>query len=109
MTPAVTLGCSRPITVKEGDAVVCECKGEGGNPPADVTWFKDNTKIGRTGKEEQVLALSNVDGKDGGTYTCVAQSHVNSTDGKSIQVKVTLNCKYIVQTISITLLQVHSK
>ena len=94
--PTVTLGCSSPISVNEGDDVVCECRGQGGNPPADVTWFKDNIKIGRTGKEEQVLALSNVDGKNDGTYTCAAQSHVDSTDRKSVEVKVKLNCKYII-------------
>ena len=95
MKPTVTLGCSSPITVNEGDAVVCECKGEGGNPPADVTWFKDNAKIGKTGKEEQVLALSNVGGNDDGTYMCKAQSHVDATDRRSIGVNVRLNCKYI--------------
>ena len=92
---SVALGCASLIAVNEGDAVVCECKGQGGNPLADVTWFKDNKKIGRTGKEQQVLALSDVNRKDNGTYTCVAQNHVNATDEKSIEVKIRLNCKYI--------------
>ena len=64
------------ITVNEGGDVSCLCQGQGGNPPADVTWYKDNRKIGGTGKEQNTLTLKNVTNeKHNGSYKCVAQSH----------------------------------
>ncbi len=85
--------CSSSITLNEGDDFTCVCRGEGGNPPADVTWFKDGVQIGRTGKEEQVLTLRNVSGIDSGTYKCLSRSHT-LTDEKLVAVKIRLNCKY---------------
>ena len=80
--------------MNEGDDFTCVCRGEGGNPLADVTWNKNGVQIGGTGMEEQALPLRNVDGADSGTYKCVAQSHINATDEKSIEIIVKLNCKY---------------
>jgi hypothetical protein len=92
--PTVTLSCSSPITLNEGDDFKCVCRGKGGNPPANVIWYKDGVQIGATGKEEQTLTVSDVDGTDSGQYKCMAQSHIKATDEKSIEVKVRLNCKY---------------
>ena len=88
VTPTVTLSCSSPITVNEGDDFTCVCRGEGGNPPANVAWYKDGVQIGGTGMEEQALTLSNVNGTDNGTY--------NATDEKSIEIK--LGSKYNIDT-----------
>ena len=97
MNPKAT-ACSSPITVNEGDNVSCTCQGQGGNPPADVTWYKDNRKIGRTGKEEKTLTLTNVTNKkDHGSYKCVAQSYPNEMfqDEVIVEVLVRPYCKYI--------------
>ena len=92
--PTVTLSCFSPITVNEGDDFTCVCRGEGGNPLANVTWYKDGEQIGGTGKEEQTLTLSNIDaGTDSGNYKCEARRS-SLTNAKSIEVKVRLNCKY---------------
>ncbi|CAB3986173.1 ---NA--- [Paramuricea clavata] len=64
--------------------------GEGGNPPANVTWYKDDVQIGRTGNEEQTLTLRNVGGTDSRTYKCVAQSHT-LVEKKLVEVKVRQN------------------
>ncbi|CAB3976996.1 B-cell receptor CD22-like [Paramuricea clavata] len=89
--PTVTMSCSSPVTVNEGDNFTCVCRSEGGNPPANVTWYdKDGVQIGGTGKEGQTLTLSNVDGRDSGTYKCVAQSHINATEEKPIEVRLNL-------------------
>jgi hypothetical protein len=90
----VTFSCSSRTTVNEGDDFTCVCRGEGGIPPADVTWYKDGVQIGETGKEEQTLSLSDVSRTDSGTYECEARSHTNDrfSDKKSIEVDV--NCKY---------------
>ncbi len=93
--PTVTLSCSSPVTVNESDNVTCVCRGEGGNPPSDVTWFKDGTPIGETGTENQTLTLRNVSGTDMGTYVCKAQSH---TQVDEIQTKMNVNCEYVAMT-----------
>ena len=79
--------CSRRVTVNEGDNITCVCSGEGGNPPADISWFKDGAKIGGAGKENQTLTLRNIDKTDSGTYKCVAKSYT-FTDEKSIEIVV---------------------
>ena len=94
MKPTAT-ACSSPIIVNEGHNVSCACQGQGGNPPADVSWYKDNRKIGGTGKEEKTLTLTNVTHeKDHGIYKCVAQSHLNEKFQDEIIVRVIVNCKY---------------
>ena len=88
--------CCSPIIVNEGDNVSCTCQGQGGNPPADVTWYKDNHKIGETGKEEKTLTLTNVtNGKDHKGYKCVAESHHNKMfqDEVKVEVRVRPKCK----------------
>ncbi|CAB4029026.1 opioid-binding cell adhesion molecule isoform X4 [Paramuricea clavata] len=86
--PTVTLSCSSPVTVNEGDNVTCICRGKGGNPSANVTWYdKGGVQIVGTGKEEQTLTLSNVVNTASGTYKCVAKSHT-LTDEKSIEIIV---------------------
>ena len=86
--PKVT-ACSSPIIVNEGDNVSCACQGQGGNPPADVTWYKDNHKIGGTGKEGKTLSLTNVTNeKHHGSYKCVAQSYPNEKFQDEVLVKV---------------------
>ena len=94
MKPKAT-PCSSSIIVNEGDDVSCACQGRGGNPPADVTWYKDNRKIGGTRKEEKTLTLTNVTNeKDQGSYKCKAQSHSNEMFQDEVIVEVIVNCKY---------------
>ncbi|CAB4036755.1 B-cell receptor CD22-like isoform X1, partial [Paramuricea clavata] len=90
VAPNVTINCPSPAAVNEGNDFTCVCRGEGGNPPANVTWYKGTKKIGGTGKEEQTLSLKDVNRKTdiSGTYKCVAQSHINATDEMSIRVIV---------------------
>ena len=79
------------------DYFACECKGQGGNPPADVTWYKGNEQNGQqkgfTGKEEAILHLPNVTKDDNETYTCEAKSHEEAKSTETIELIV--NCKYI--------------
>ena len=89
------MASSSNITVNEGDNVSCACQGQGGNPPADVTWYKDKRKIGGTGKEEKTLTLTNVTHeKDHGNYQCVAQSYPNEIFQDEVIVEVRVYCKY---------------
>ncbi|CAB4038035.1 neural cell adhesion molecule 1-like isoform X7, partial [Paramuricea clavata] len=85
--PNVMINCSSSITVNEGDAgFTCVCRGEGGNPPANITWYKNGEQIGNKSYGENRLTLTNVTKQDIGTYKCVAQSYT-LTDEKSIEVK----------------------
>ena len=89
------LNCASPVTLKKSENFTCLCKGEGGNPPANVTWYKDGDKFTDVGTERQTLKLLNVGETESGTYKCVATSypHANYTDEKSSQVIVINNSK----------------
>ena len=88
--PTVTVNCSSPVTVNEGDNVTCVCREQGGNPPANVTWYKDDVRFGETGKDEETLHLSNVGKTASGTYKCVAQSHTLTDE---ISIEIIVYCK----------------
>ena len=68
--------------MKKGNSFACKCNGTGGNSPADVTWYKDNTQI-VTGKEKAILVLSNVDKDDTGTYRCEAKSGIEEAKNET--------------------------
>ena len=87
-TPKISLNCSNPTTVIQSDYLTCECKGTDGNPPADVTWYKNNTQI-VTGTEEAILRFTNIDKDDNGTYRCEAKSQEDE-----IFMALIVNCEY---------------
>ena len=91
------LNCSSSITLKKLEGFICECQGTDGNPPANVTWYKDNTKV-ITGKKEAVLSLRNVDKDDNGTYRCEATTRKKAKN--KISVELIVIRKYIVDTHS---------
>ncbi|XP_046858251.1 carcinoembryonic antigen-related cell adhesion molecule 5-like [Xenia sp. Carnegie-2017] len=89
--PTVSINCSSPLYVNENDSVSCVCRGEGGNPPANVTWFdKDNTTVRGFGVENATLVITNVTVNDNGSYRCKAQSYDDPgfRDQKSIEIQV---------------------
>ena len=92
VTPKISVNCTTPTTVNQSDNFRCECDGTGGYPPAEVTWYKNNTKIGVTGVENAILVLSNVSKHDRGTYRCEAKSSERAKNETSIELIV--NCKY---------------
>ena len=77
--------------MNQNDYFVCKCRGLGGNPPADVTWYKEKEKK-VTGKEEAILPFSSVNKDDSGTYRCEAKSHEEAKNETSFRLIV--NCKY---------------
>jgi hypothetical protein len=82
--------------VNEGDDVICLCRGEDGNPPANVTWSKDDVQIGGIRTENKTLILNNLNETNGGIYKCKAQSydHPDYIDEKNITLVVKPKCKY---------------
>ena len=89
--PSVSVICPSSITLNEGDDFTCVCGSESGNPPGNVTWFKDDALINETATENQMLTLSNVDGTASGYYTCLTLDR-KFKDRKTIEMRV--NCKY---------------
>ena len=87
----MTINCSDRATVNEGDDFTCVCQSQGGNPPANLTWYKDGAQIGKTSFGENILTLTNVTKQDSGRYTCKAQSYT-LVDEKSFELIV--RCKY---------------
>lgn len=96
-TPLVTIDCSRYSRANISDDFSCLCRGRDGNPPAQVTWYKDNTKIGDTGEKSQLLQLRVVDKSKSGKYKCEAKSHEKATNTTFIE--LTVNCKFVVISI----------
>ena len=88
--PTISINCPSINKINEGDDFSCECGGEGGNPPANVIWYKDEEKIGEIGIEKQTLTLSKVNITANGAYKCVANSH-SLKNQKSI--KLIVYCK----------------
>ena len=88
----VSVNCSSSITLDKGDFFACECKGEGGNPLADVTWYKDNVLI-VSGKEKAIFRFPNVDKDDSGTYRCEAKSGHEKANNETTM-ELIVNCKY---------------
>ena len=82
----------------EGDNFRCECKGTISNPPANVTWYKDNTQI-VTGKENAVLSLSNVGIDNNGTYICEAKSSEKAKNETFLDLIVTSKYNFMVVMI----------
>ncbi|XP_028399502.1 hemicentin-1-like [Dendronephthya gigantea] len=85
--PTVTVSCSSPVIVKEGDHFTCVCTEQGSNPPATVAWYKDGKQISDQREERQTLSISNIEKKDSGMYRCEAKNTV-SNDKKSIEIIV---------------------
>ena len=75
----------------ESDYFACECKRTDGNPPADVTWYKDNTKI-VTGKES-ILRFLNVKKENSGTYRCAAKRGIVGAKNEA-KILLIVNCEY---------------
>ena len=87
------INCPRRITLDEGENRICVCTEQGGNPRANLTWYKDDQQIDKATYGKNRLPLTSVTKQDIGTYKCVAQSYT-LTDEESIEVNVILNCKY---------------
>ena len=85
--PMIALSCADTVKLDEGEDFTCECNGTDGNPPANVTWYKDGRSIA-TGKKHARLVLKNLQEEDSGTYKCVAMSGDNAKNVKSIEVDV---------------------
>ena len=89
----ISVNCSSVITVRQGDYFACKCEGKDGNPPADVTWHKDNRNVSVTEKEKAILVLSSVDRDNNGTYKCEAKSGIEEAKNET-SIDVIVNCKY---------------
>ena len=92
MTPLVQVDCRSPTIVNITDDFTCVCKGLGGNPAADVTWYKGNEQKSGSGKEEQDLNIHNCNKADAGIYRCEAKSHEKAKN--ETEVELIVNCKY---------------
>ena len=91
----ISVNCSKVITLNQSDFFACECNGTNGNPPANVTWYKNGTKqeLIVTGKEKAILVLSNVDKNGSGTYRCEAKSGIEEAKNET-SIDVIVLCKY---------------
>lgn len=87
----MSISCSGSITAIEGDRILCACKEEVGNPPSNLTWYKNGKKFGVTTKKENRLVRNELKRDGSGTFKCVAQSE-KLADEKSFQLSVLCKC-----------------
>ena len=73
---------SRNTTVNEGEAVTLTCTA-GGQPPANITWTKDNKVVS--------FPLNNIRRENAGLYRCKADNGVGNP--ATADVFITVQCK----------------
>ena len=90
----MSINCPAITKTLEEDRISCLCEEKVGNPPSNLSWYKDGIKVGKTGYKENRLVQNNLRKEDSGTYKCVAQSD-RLMDERSFQLSVL--CKYKLQ------------
>ncbi|XP_046857384.1 opioid-binding protein/cell adhesion molecule-like [Xenia sp. Carnegie-2017] len=98
VAPKIYINCSSTTTLNVSDYFSCECKGEDGNPPAVVTWYKGNGRI-ISGEGMATLTIARVDRDDNGLYRCEAKGDEKAKAEKTVQIIV----NYRPANISLTL------
>ena len=91
VAPKISINCSSATILNVSDSFSCECKGEDGNPPGMVTWYKGSQRI-ISGEEMATLTIARVDRDDNGLYRCEAKGDEKAKAEKTVQIIV--NCKY---------------
>ena len=86
--PTATLTCSNRVVLNEGEDFSCKCEAKGGNPPGNVTWYKNRRQFGNG---DSMLTLTGANKNDTANYVCVAQSYTLKDE---TTVEVTVFCKY---------------
>lgn len=85
--------------VRMGDTLTLMCKSRGGNPLAQLVWFKNNEQVDfsyttTTGRESTNSHTFIVDASDNdAVYRCEASSHPISPTPMIASVKLTVHCK----------------
>ena len=95
--PTVSTNCSSSVTRNEGQDLVCLCQGEGGNPPANVTWYDKTGKIITEKRENnKTLELRNLSVTDSGSYKCVAECYPDEKYRDEVAISITVRGNIIV-------------
>ncbi|XP_046857380.1 uncharacterized protein LOC124450779 [Xenia sp. Carnegie-2017] len=87
VAPKISINCSSTTILNVSDYFSCECKGEDGNPPAVVTWYKASRRI-ISGEEMATLTIARVDRDDNGLYRCEAKGDEKAKAEKTVQIFV---------------------
>ena len=89
------------MVVSAPEEVHLECDIDAGDPPATVTWYKDNKEL-RSGRKYDIsfkdeiasLVIAKTDVKDGGWYRCEATNKMGHV-GTECTVVVHSKCKLL--------------
>ena len=87
------------MTAEEGENVTLTCTSTGGHPPANITWKKDDKKIGKTKLRNNTVVLRNVCAEGAGIYVCTAESYPDDKYRDVKSVELIVNCKYQVSVV----------
>lgn len=97
--PPEISGYEEGETARMGDTMTLVCRSRGGNPLAQLVWFKNNEQVDfsyttTTGRESQNSHTFIVDASDNNAvYRCEASSQLISPSPVIASVKLTVHCK----------------
>ena len=81
------LNCSSATTLKKGEGFACECQKTDVNRPANVIWYRNNTKIVK-GKAKQFCLSMVLIKMTMETYRCGARTRKKTKNEVSIELIV---------------------
>ncbi|XP_076305226.1 nephrin-like [Tachypleus tridentatus] len=102
-TPVIT-GYTRKDVIRKGDIVSLTCVSEGGNPPAQLRWFRFNTSLNGNYNYNNTMAASRLTftatpGDNNATYRCEASSRVVK---KPLSASITISVQYPPEGVYVT-------
>ena len=97
--PPSILGYEPGTQLRSGERVSLSCVSQGGNPPATLTWYRDDTELAASTEVHDSVARSvvtfQVDHTDNGrAYTC-RSTNSEMTEAQSATVNLAVLCKLV--------------
>ncbi|XP_022236947.1 nephrin-like [Limulus polyphemus] len=102
-TPVIT-GYTRKDVITKGDIVSLTCVSEGGNPPAQLRWFRFNTSLNgnynyNNSMAASILTFTATASDNNVTYRCEASSSVVT---KPLSASITISVQYPPEGVYVT-------
>ncbi|XP_056315067.1 B-cell receptor CD22-like [Danio aesculapii] len=89
----VSMSISGSAVIMSGDSVTLNCSSDS-NPPAEISWFKEETSVG----SGRIFNISKISSDDSGEYKCRARNE----HGEEYSDPVTLDVQYPHRNVSVS-------
>lgn len=92
-------GYTEGETVKRGQQLELTCRSRGGNPPAQIVWYRNDEKVSTRSRDERtfsenVLSIIAKAEDNKARYRCEV-SNIMSVEPMKVHVDLTVLCKYL--------------